>query len=118
MQSWTCPPPRLRSAQGTHQEGERVSWGRRALRRQEVASRLPGYFVTLPQRGHKEGKGPSAGGRDVPGGPGVVTSPSWWVHIQPVPSWFSLLLPLPPLLTLGGNGPAGRIRLPGPSRRV
>lgn len=50
------PPPGLRRAQGTHQDGERVSWGRRALRKQEVASRL--YFVTLPQRGHKEGKGP------------------------------------------------------------
>lgn len=78
------PPPGLRRAQGTHQDGERVSWGRRALRKQEVASRL--CFVTLPQRGHKEGKGPSAGGRDFPGGPGVVPSPSWWVHIQPVPS--------------------------------
>lgn len=53
------PPPGLRRAQGTHQDGERVSWGRRALRKQEVASRL--CFVTLPQRGHKEGKGPQLG---------------------------------------------------------
>lgn len=31
----------------------------------------------------------------------MVTSPSWWVHIQADPSCFSLLLPLPPRLTVG-----------------